>query len=212
LAGTLALEFFRDQLAAGARLSLPDACPRVLYVRSGSLTARSDATVATLASNSAWHGRHACEVIAGKDGAEIFRWELRKTATPGANCALRSELKLDPKAAYLMRCDRVDFPPSGIAYTHTHRGPGIRCLLAGAIRIRVSGAEHLVRPGEAWFEAGPDPVLALASEHEPTAFARVMILPAELHGKSSIRYVLPEDADKPKRQTYQLFVDDLIAS
>jgi hypothetical protein len=24
-----------------------------------------------------------------------------------------------------------------------------------------------------------------------------------------IRYVLPEDADKPKRQTYQLFVDDL---
>jgi quercetin dioxygenase-like cupin family protein len=210
LAGTLALEFFRDQLAAGARLSLPDACPRVLYVRSGSLTARSDATVATLASNSAWHGRHACEVVAGKDGAEIFRWELRETATAGASCTLRSELKLDPKAAYLMRCDRVDFPPSGIAYTHTHRGPGIRCLLAGAIRIRVSGAEHLVRPGEAWFEAGPDPVLALASEHEPTAFARVMILPAELHGKSSIRYVLPEDADKPKRQTYQLFVDDLI--
>jgi hypothetical protein len=74
----------------------------------------------------------------------------------------------------------------------------------------VSGREQLVRPGEAWFEAGPDPVLALASEREPTAFARVMILPAELRGKSSIRYVLPEDADKPKRQTYQMFVDDPI--
>ena len=43
-----------------------------------------------------------------------------------------------------------------------------------------------------------------------TSFARVMVLPAELRGRSSIRYVLPEDADKPKRQTYQLFVDDLI--
>jgi len=104
----------------------------------------------------------------------------------------------------------VDFPPGGVAYTHTHRGPGIRCLLNGEIRIKVSGAEHVVRPGEAWFEAGPDPVLALASEREPTSFARVMVLPGELRGKSSIRYVLPEDADKPKRQTYQLFVDDPI--
>jgi quercetin dioxygenase-like cupin family protein len=208
---TRALEFFRDHLPPGARLSMLDSCPRVVYVRSGSLTARSSAAVTTLAPNSAWHGKHPCEAVAGNAGAEIYRWELRREAGPaGAAGALRAALTLDPKRAYLMRCDRVDFPPGGIAYTHTHQGPGIRCLLAGEIRIRVSGAEHLVRPGEAWFEAGPDPVLALASEREPTAFARVMILPAELRGKSSIRYVLPEDADKPKRQTYQLFVDDLI--
>ncbi len=37
-----------------------------------------------------------------------------------------------------------------------------------------------------------------------------MILPAALLGKSSIRYVLPEDQDKPKRQTYQLFIDEPI--
>jgi quercetin dioxygenase-like cupin family protein len=209
LAGTHALEFFRDQLPAGARLSLPDPCPRVLYVRSGSLAARSVAVVATLAPNSAWHGRHPCEAVAGSAGAEIYRWELRREAT-GAACALRAALTLEPRRAYLVRCDRVDFPPGGIAYTHTHQGPGIRCLLSGEIRVRVSGTEHLVRPGEAWFEAGPDPVLALASEREPTSFARVMVLPAELRGKSSIRYVLPEDADKPKRQTYQLFVDDPI--
>ena len=177
-------------------------------MRSGSLTARSGAVVATLAANRAWHGRQPCEVVEGNSGAEIYRWELRGKA--GTNSALRSELALDPKAAWLMRCDRVDFPPGGIAYTHTHRGPGIRCLLNGEIRIKVKGEEHLVRPGEAWFEAGPDPVLALASEREPTAFARVMILPPELRGKSSIKYVLPEDADKPKRQTYQMFVDDPI--
>ena len=208
---THALEFFRDQLPAGSRLSMPDPCPRVLYVRSGSLTARSSAIVTTLAPNSAWHGERSCEVVAGNAGAEIYRWELRReTGTAGATSALRAALTLDPRGAYLIRCDRVDFPPGGIAYTHTHQGPGIRCLLSGEIRVKVSGDEHLVRPGEAWFEAGPDPVLALASEREPTAFARVMILPAELRGKSSIRYVLPEDADKPKRQTYQLFVDELI--
>jgi quercetin dioxygenase-like cupin family protein len=208
---THALEFFRDRLAAGTGLSLPDPCPRVVYVRSGSITARSSAIVTTLAPDSAWHGAGSCEVAAGKSGAEIYRWELRReTGTAGTTSVLRAPLTLDPKATYLIRCDRVDFPPAGIAYTHTHQGPGIRCLLSGEIRIRVSGAEQLVRPGEAWFEAGPDPVLALASEREPTAFARVMVLPAELRGRSSIRYVLPEDADKPKRQTYQLFVDDLI--
>jgi len=176
---TLTLAFFRDQLAAGAQPAMSDACPCVLYVRSGSLAVRSNKTVATLAPNSAWHGAASCEAVAGKTGAEVYRWELRREpGTGGAASTLRAALTLDPKLAYLMRCDRVDFPPGGIAYTHTHQGGGIRCLLTGEIRIKVSDKEQLVRPGEAWFEAGPDPVLALASEREPTAFARVMILPA----------------------------------
>jgi hypothetical protein len=37
-----------------------------------------------------------------------------------------------------------------------------------------------------------------------------MILPRELKGKSSIRYVKPEDADKPKLQIYRVFVDEFI--
>jgi hypothetical protein len=74
----------------------------------------------------------------------------------------------------------------------------------------VNGQAHDVKPGGAWFEAGPDPVLATASKSVPTAFARVMILPRELRGKSSIRYVRPEDADKPRLQTYRVFVDELI--
>ena len=98
---TAVLQFFRDELPAGASVSFPDACPRVLYVRTGSLATRSGGVVATLAPNSAWHG-------------------------------------------------------------------------------------------------------------EQTAFARVMILPADLRGKSSIRYVLAEGQGKEKRQTYQLFVDEPI--
>ncbi|HEX9671932.1 MAG TPA: hypothetical protein VGA12_00690, partial [Burkholderiales bacterium] len=119
-------------------------------------------------------------------------------------------LELNDPGGYLMRCDRVDFPPGGIAYTHVHRGPGIRCLLAGGIRVEVNGKVHDIAPGGAWFEAGPDPVLATASKAAPTAFVRVMILPRELRGKSSIRYVKPEDADKPKLQTYRVFVDEFI--
>ena len=34
-----------------------------------------------------------------------------------------------------MRADRIDFPPGGIAYRHTHPGPGIRRLVMGTIRI-----------------------------------------------------------------------------
>ena len=108
----------------------------------------------------------------------------------------------------LMRLDRVDFPPGGVAYLHTHQGPGIRVLLHGEIRIDTSGTSHGYRPLEAWFETGPDPVFAAASETDPTAFVRCMILPRRLLGQSSIRYVREEDAAKPKPQRYTVFVDE----
>jgi len=123
---------------------------------------------------------------------------------------LAHAVDLGDPGGYLMRCDRVDFPPGGIAYTHVHRGPGIRCLLTGAIRVEVNGRSHAIEPSGAWFEAGPEPVLAVASQTAPTAFVRVMILPRELRGRSSIRYVKSEDADRPKLQTYRIFVDEFI--
>jgi hypothetical protein len=207
------LRLWCDVLAARSAGEVQPDAHRVLYVREGAVTIRSARQVATLSANSAWHGSTGCGLTAGADGAVLLRWELLPVAIAignGAQPLLERGLELDAQSAYLMRCDRVDFPLGGIAYTHTHRGPGIRCLLTGAIVVKVAGDEHRVSPGQAWFEAGPDPVLALASEQALTSFARVMILPVELRGKSSIRYVLPEDQDKPKRQTYQLFVDDPI--
>lgn len=206
------LRLYRDDLAPKTALDIPAASPRVLFVREGAATVRSAGQVATLAPQSAWHGTGACMVMGGNGGATVLRWELvaAGAAVGPGTLLLENAITLDDPGGYLMRCDRVDFPVGGIAYTHVHRGPGIRCLLTGTIRVRVNGAEHLVKPGEPWFEAGPDPVLALASETETTSFARVMILPRELIGKSSIRYVLAEDADKPKRQSYQLFVDEPI--
>jgi quercetin dioxygenase-like cupin family protein len=104
-----------------------------------------------------------------------------------------------------MRCDRVDFPPGGVAHTHVHPGPGIRCLLFGSIRIESEGESHEYRPFEAWYESGPAPVFAAASETEPSAFVRVLILPREWAGKRTIRYVDPADEEQPKTQRATVF-------
>ncbi len=203
------LALYTDRLAPKAALLAPlAAANRVVYVREGDATVRAGGQAATLATNSAWHGAVGCEIAAGANGATLLRWELGPA--PAGEPTLARTVELADPSGYLIRCDRVDFPPGGVAYTHTHRGPGIRCLLAGEIRVEVNGDAHAVKPGEAWFEAGPDPVLAFASDREPTSFARVMILPRELKGKSSIRYVRPEDEAKPKTQRYQVFCDEFI--
>lgn len=213
---TLSLHTDRLEPRAEGRLS---GCSRVVYVREGNTIVRAGTQAAGLAADSAWHARDPVTLIAGTAGATLLRWELNAGGdAPGALAGegvastptLAQDVELGEAGGYLMRCDRVDFPPGGIAYTHVHRGPGIRCLLAGGIRVEVKGKMHDIAPGGAWFEAGPDPVLATASRAGPTAFVRVMILPRELQGKSSIRYVKPEDADKPKLQTYRVFVDELI--
>jgi hypothetical protein len=127
---------------------------------------------------------------------------------PSASAKLGAELELSPGEQRLIRCDRVDFPPGAVAYLHTHQGPGVRVLLHGSIRIDTAGTSESYGPLEAWFEPGPEPVFAAASETEPTAFVRCMVLPAHLLGQSSIRYVRDEDAAKPKRQQYTVFLDE----
>jgi quercetin dioxygenase-like cupin family protein len=201
------LSLYTDRLEPKTERRMPG-CARVIYVREGDAVVRAGGQASGLGANSAWHGRDEVTVLAGNAGAVLLRWELGPGATGSPTLAHAVELN-DP-GGYLMRCDRVDFPPGGVAWTHVHRGPGIRCLLAGSVRVEVNGKAHDVEPGGAWFEAGPDPVLAIASKTVPTAFARVMILPRELRGKSSIRYVKPEEAGKPRLQTYRIFIDEPI--
>jgi quercetin dioxygenase-like cupin family protein len=132
-------------------------------------------------------------------------WELSEGEPQDA--LLSAAVDLDPGAEWLMRCDRVDFHPGGIAYRHTHPGPGIRYLLCGRITIDSEGARHAYGPGEPWFERGPDPVLATTAEDEPSAFVRVLVLPVEYAGQRTIRYVDPADADKPKTQRATIFLE-----
>jgi quercetin dioxygenase-like cupin family protein len=121
--------------------------------------------------------------------------------------ALVWELTARPAGGHLLRCDRVDFPPGGVAYLHTHPGPGLRVLLKGSIRIDTQGSSHEYRPFEWWYETGPDPVFAAASGTEETAFVRVMVLPAEWEGRRTISYVDPADADKPKLQSARVYLE-----
>lgn len=135
-------------------------------------------------------------------------WKLEEQTGEEARLAARVELASG--IDWLLRCDRVDFPPGGVAYRHTHPGPGIRCLLHGSIRIESGGSAQVYVPLEPWFESGPEPVLAVASDSEDTAFVRAMLVPRECAGKRTISYVDPADEDKPKLQRATIFFDEPI--
>ncbi len=216
---TRVLRLIEDRLEARSQVSLP-ATNRIIYVVGGQADVRSDESTERINRNEAWHWLGDVHVRGGKEGAKVWRWELVDALESGSGevsgigvasrAKLSAEVDVEEDGEYLMRCDRVDFPLGGVAYTHTHQGPGIRCLYMGEFDVTVDSETKHVNPGEPWFEAGPDPVYAEASKTELTAFIRVMILPRRLQGKSSIRYVNEEDTDKPKTQTYTMFVDEPI--
>jgi quercetin dioxygenase-like cupin family protein len=112
---------------------------------------------------------------------------------------------------WVVRCDRVDFPPGGVAYRHVHPGPGIRRLLFGELTIDSSEGTHTHRAGDAWTEGADFPVLATASATEDTAFVRVLVLPAEWAGKRTIRYLDPADDEKPKLQRATILLEEPLA-
>jgi hypothetical protein len=169
--------------------------------RTGTETAGGNRVVYDLTADAAYFG------AARVEGPALV-WQL-EAEEDGA--LLAHDVRLDPFAEWIVRCDRVDFPLGGIAYTHTHPGPGIRYLLHGELEIRTEGHSRFYGPGSAWFESGPEPVYAAASHHLETAFVRVLILPAEWEGKRTIRYVDPADENLPKLQRATVYLEHPIA-
>jgi hypothetical protein len=165
-------------------------------------TVGGNRVVYDVAREEAWFGAARVEGCA-------LRWELASESEPGARLA--AEVELDSGGDWIARCDRIDFPAGGVAYRHVHPGPGIRCLLFGSIRIESGGETNMYGPLEPWFESGPEPIFAAASETEPTAFVRVMLLPREWEGKRTIRYVDPADEEKPKLQRPTVYFDRPLA-
>ncbi|HIG16593.1 MAG TPA: hypothetical protein EYQ31_04500 [Candidatus Handelsmanbacteria bacterium] len=215
------LRLFLDRFASKTRLEAPlPAALRYIYVAEGMATLRAGGGVSTLTADSGWFHDTTSHVGAAGDGAVLLRWELTCDPEPDDGVAtgsgvdsqrlLDARLELDDADGYLLRGDKVELPPGGIAYRHTHAGAGIRCLVQGRFFVSTEGTEHSYKQYEPWFEAGPDPVLAWAPESEPGHFARVMILPRRLHGASSIRYMDEADRDRPKPQKYTVFADEPI--
>jgi hypothetical protein len=162
----------------------------------------------------AWQGEAAITVKPDTGG--VTRWELARgdqgSTTANAPGMITHEkltafLETLPKGELLMRGDSVAFPPGGCAYLHRHQGPGIRCLIDGGIRIDTHGRSTSFGPGGAWYESGPEAVFAQAASDRNSRFIRVMILPRDLAGKSSIQYVNEEDKAKPKSQQYKIYAD-----
>jgi hypothetical protein len=207
------LRLYEDVLssAENAAFRLPP-LPRFIFVVHGSATIGGK----TLSEGEAWQGEAAITVKPGAGGVTCWRWELARgdQGSTTANAAgmtthekLTAFLETLPKGELLMRGDSVAFPPGGSAYLHRHQGPGIRCLIDGGIRIDTNGRSTSFGPGGAWYESGPDAVFAQAASDKNSRFIRVMILPRELQGKSSIQYVNAEDKAKPKSQQYKIYAD-----
>jgi len=208
------LRLVEDALSSEAGAIALPASPRVIFVVHGAL----DVEGRRLGAEEAWSGEGAVSLKAGSEGAMIWRWELTSGAFPAAPTEpgaasrekLSARLQTLPQGALLLRADSVAFPPGGCAYRHRHQGPGIRCLLEGAIRIDTMGRSTSYGPGGAWYESGPEPVFAQAAE-KPTRFVRVMILPLALQGRSSIEYLDEADKSKPRTQQYKSYADRPIA-
>lgn len=143
------------------------------------------------------------------DGPALV-WQIDHDEFDAEGALVSHFVQLDPFAAWVVRCDRIDFPLGGIAHRHTHPGPGIRYLLQGEIEIETEGRSLFYGPGGAWFESGPDPVVARASSHLETSFVRALVLPAEWAGKRTIRYLDPTDA-ADVRQSASVLLEHAIA-
>src|SRR5215204_6781833 len=164
MSGQHTLRLYTDHIPAdGVSEQLPKT-NRAIYVAHGTAVVRGAGVAASLTHNTAWAGPAPVQIKAGPQGARVLRWELSQdgeTLLAGENVrsamTLAGNPRIEPGTEYLIRCDRVDFPPGGLALTHTHQGSGIRCLQSGRIRIETQGHHFWVEPGGAWFETGADP-------------------------------------------------------
>lgn len=207
------LRLVEHRLEPGELLAFTEG-PRVLFVRSGALRvvgAHAGEEGAPVPQDAAIFAAGACGVQSYREALSVLVFELvrQPPAAARGRVLLEHPIALDRARAWLMRCDRVDFALGGVAPAHGHRGGGIRCLLRGALRVRVGDAPgRLMAPGDAWFESGREPVVAEASATEETAFVRCAVLPAEIRGQSSITYVDPADAARSRPRTYTIYVDE----
>jgi quercetin dioxygenase-like cupin family protein len=203
------LRLIEDRLDADAAPPAPrPGAPRVLYAVSGALLGGAAAEPVPAVGPADLAAR------AGPEGTQVYRIELVRQPPPpaGGRVLLEHPIDLAGGAGWLMRCDRVDFEAGGVAPPHRHRGGGIRCLLRGRLEVTVGkGAPRVVNPGEAWFESGREPVVAVSSPDAETSFIRCAILPAEIRGQSSILYVDPADAGRGRPRRYTVYVDEPIA-
>jgi hypothetical protein len=210
-----AMRLSRDVFRPGhdAPLVLP-ALNRALFVLAGAADVEQDDGLVSVLAGQAWYSDRSYTIRPGTPGTIVLRCELFRGPAPvdeRSTMLIEHAIELDPTAEYLLRCDRVEFEPGDVALPHGHHGGGIRYLVTGSLEITIGNhPARLMTPDSAWFESGREPVLAVASLAEPTAFIRVAILPREIRGQSSIWYADPADAKRSRAQRTTLYLDEPI--
>ncbi|WP_143276986.1 hypothetical protein [Bordetella genomosp. 12] len=213
-----------DKLGKGnSPVFLPRAA-RGVYVVAGDVTIETDCSRQLVRAASSWINETAATFHAGSSGTHLLRWELvslgggytgRLKSAPESESVVRMdcEVDLDPAFEWLLRCDQVSFPAGSAAPVHMHQGPGLRYVLTGELdAIGPGGVRHIHRPGDVFIENGIDePVSAVMSQTETTAFVRGLLLPRSVKGLGSTRFVHAEDRVGPKSQTYTVFGERYIS-
>jgi len=210
------LRFFADHLESreGQSVSLSPAV-RVVFVETGVAEIngqRLNAGEGSLVLDEV-------ELILGADDVRLARWELVPNGTPYSNPVSDLGSSLNKRTDFIaidgdetgIRLDTVTFPPGTRAYRHIHASCGIRYLLRGSLEINTDHGLDLMEPGQPWFEAVNEPVLAIADAEVETQFVRMMVLPVDYHGKLTITYVDPADDDKPREQINNRLLDEIVS-
>lgn len=203
----LRLALFEDALAPDRPLHLPGGAARILYLRHGSAAVDG----VPLAEDTAHLVTGAARVTGAGTLWSFALSSAATLATAEEHPRLVLAALVDRPLPALFRLDRVDFPPDGETPRHGHSGPGLRRLLSGRLLMEIGPRMHRADPGQAWFEPGDEPVVARPMA-PGSAFLRCMVLdPALLGGKSSFVPTTPEDALKPRRVTYRLYAEGVVA-
>ena len=213
------LRIYHDHVTEEVEAVLP-AERRVIYCVAGCAEIGEAARNETIRSDGAWFSSQTTKVRGKDEGACLWRWELVTPDAPVGEIKAEGiksrmagdyEVDIDTSVSRLMRLDRVSFPLGGEALTHTHAAAGVRCQLEGNLLLESLGHRYRVWPGDPWVEHGPDSVYAKASEHQLSSFVRVMIVPEQYKGRSTITYMKAEDQEKPKSQSYKRYLEEPIS-
>ncbi len=214
---SLSLNFYHDQIAAGGATSSALApAHRLLYVRHGRVAINGR----TMNADEAIYCDRPLALTSASDWSQVWRWELAQPdaaaelhAGDGVLSRLRmsrliTSLDLQPGTHWLFRLDVIVHGAGGIADRHQHPGPGIRCLLEGTFNVQQGAAlTRDLDPGDAWWETGPDTVVAWGSRRMPAKFLRCTVLPLAYEGKPTGTWLATKG---PPPGEWKLHIDRVI--
>jgi hypothetical protein len=212
VSATLHLAFASGTAEAGAVIRpATDTMAALIVAIDGDLEVESAHSVTRLAGPGATFVHGADTTVRMPVGGRCMLWRLSSEPIGGGEHTLSVPTDWPIDRVHVLRLDLIEFPPTAVAYWHTHQGPGIRCLVQGTASVTFASGSRDHGAFEPWYEPGPEPVQVANIGQDTAVIARLLALPVELAGgKPSIRYTREEDAAKPRLQRYRTLLEAVI--